>query len=288
MSARRRTAAALLAVGLLLTGVGGAVAQERAPVPPRAHGGTGAPFIEEMTWTEVRDALDAGTTTVIVPIGGTEQNGPHMITGKHNVIITHTARLVAERIGGALVAPTIQYVPQGDHADPDFARRPGVITNPGASYRGLLDAAARSLRAHGFIEIVFIGDSGGNQRGMVAVADSLEAEWADGPTRVLALTDYYRRSREHYLAWLLAEYGYDGETVGGHAGIADTSQMLWVDPAGIRDRLRAPGGGGPDAGVSGDPTRATAEIGRMGIEFKVNAAVSQYRELTSGEDAGEP
>ena len=42
-------------------------------------------FLEELTWTELRDAIRAGTTTVIVPVGGTEQNGPHMALGKHNV-----------------------------------------------------------------------------------------------------------------------------------------------------------------------------------------------------------
>ena len=41
-------------------------------------------FLEELTWTEVREALAAGTTTVIIPTGGTEQNGPHMVLGKHN------------------------------------------------------------------------------------------------------------------------------------------------------------------------------------------------------------
>jgi hypothetical protein len=48
-------------------------------------------FIEEMTWTEVRDAIKAGKTTIIFPTGGTEQNGPHMVLGKHNFIVKYTA-----------------------------------------------------------------------------------------------------------------------------------------------------------------------------------------------------
>ena len=44
-------------------------------------------YLEELTWTEVRDALAAGTTTVIIPTGGTEQNGPHMVLGKHNYLV---------------------------------------------------------------------------------------------------------------------------------------------------------------------------------------------------------
>jgi creatinine amidohydrolase/Fe(II)-dependent formamide hydrolase-like protein len=242
-------------------------------------------FLEELTWTEVRDAVRAGTTTIIIPIGGTEQNGSHMVLGKHNYIVTFAANLLAERLGNALVAPTIQYVPEGDYNEPGFGSKPGVISNPSPSYENLLDAAARSLKVHGFTDILFIGDSGGNQSGMTAVAARLNAEWQGGGARVYALTDYYQKGRTELRAWLLAEYGYDAATVGSHAGIADTSQLLYVHESGIRkDRLQ-PNGGGPDSGVRGDPTKATAEIGRRAVDFKVNAALAQYRAL-SGKAAG--
>ncbi len=246
-----------------------------APVAAQAPG----PFIERMTWEEIRDAMQAGARTVIVPIGGTEQNGPHMVLGKHNYIVRYTAAQIAERLGGTLIAPVIQYVPEGDHEAPGFGDKPGVITNPSPSYDALLDATARSLAVHGFTEILFIGDSGGNQAGMSAVADSLNREWQATATRVFALTDYYRRGQADLRAWLLAEFGYDAATVGSHAGISDTSQMLFVQPDGIRRDRILPGGGGPDSGVRGDPTRATADIGRAAIEFKVGAAIAQVREL---------
>ena len=97
----------------------------------------------------------------IVPTGGTEKNGYHMVLGKHNFVVTHAANLMARRLKNALVAPTIQYVPEGD---PD-RQNPGAISLPSPAYDMLLDAAARSLKAHGFTEILFIGDSGGNQAG---------------------------------------------------------------------------------------------------------------------------
>ena len=103
---------------------------------------------------------------------------------------------------------------------------------------------------------------------MASVAEALSTEWQGSGTRVYALTDYYRKGREYLGAWLLAEYGYDAETVGSQAGISDTSQMMYIHPDGIRVDKKLPGGGGPDAGVRGDPTKATAEIGRMGTEFK--------------------
>ena len=230
-------------------------------------------FIDELTWEETRDALKAGKTTVIIPTGGTEKNGYHMVLGKHNYVVTHAANQMARKLKNTLVAPTIQYVPEGD---PDRAG-PGVISLPSPAYDMLLDAAARSLQVHGFKEIIFIGDSGGNQAGMTNVATKLNEEWKDKGTKVFALTDYYNGGREHYRAWMLAAFGYEDDVIGSHAGISDTSQMLFVHPAGIRKDQIKPWGGPQDAGVSGDPTKATAEIGKMGIEFKVNAAIGQYR-----------
>jgi creatinine amidohydrolase len=232
-------------------------------------------FIDELTWEETRDAIKAGKTTVIIPTGGTEKNGYHMILGKHNYVVTHGANLMARRLKNALVAPTIQYVPEGD---PDRSG-PGVISLPSPAYDMLLDAAARSLKVHGFTDILFIGDSGGNQAGMTNVANKLNEEWKDGSAKAYALTGYYEDGRVHYRAWMEAAFSYDETIIGSHAGISDTSQMLHVRPTGIRkDQIKA-WGGPADSGVSGDPMKATAEIGRMGIEFKVNAAINQYKLL---------
>jgi creatinine amidohydrolase/Fe(II)-dependent formamide hydrolase-like protein len=233
-------------------------------------------FIDELTWEETRDALKAGKTTVIVPTGGTEKNGYHMVLGKHNYVVTHAANLMARRLKNALVAPTVQYVPEGN---PDSANRPGVISHPSPAFDMLLDAAARSLKAHGFKDILFIGDSGGNQGGLTNTANKLNEEWKDSGYRAYALTDYYGLGREHYRAWLLAAYGYTDQIIGSHAGISDTSQLLFVRPAAVRKDQLKPWGGPKDSGVSGDPMKATAEIGKMGIEFKVNAAIAQFNQL---------
>ena len=250
-----------------------------ATAPLAAQSDTGAPYIEQMTWTEIRDAMAAGTTRIIVPIGGTEQNGPHMVMGKHNYVITFAAGLMAERIGGALIAPTVAWVPEGSYEREGFGDKPGVITNPSPSYNNLLEAAARSLASQGFTEILFIADSGGDQPGMDEVATRLNAEWAGGATKVFALTDYYAKGQEWSRAWLMAEYGYDMETIGSHAGITDTSAVMYVFPDGVRNDRRYRLGGRPDAGVTGDPTLATREIGRMVVNFKVVGAMQQYEAL---------
>ncbi len=258
-----------------------AIAALALAAPSVAAQGPGDPYIEQMTWTEIRDAMAAGKTTVIVPIGGTEQNGPHMVMGKHNYIVTFAAGEIAGELGDALVAPTVAWVPEGSYERPDFGDKPGVITNPSPSYDNLLEAAARSLQSHGFTRILFIGDSGGDQAGMEAVATRLSEEWADTDTRVWALVDYYRKGQEYSRAWLQAAFGYDMETIGSHAGITDTSAVMYVFPDGVRNDLRMPGGGSPDAGVTGDPTLASPEIGRMVVRFKVVAALQQYRELSA-------
>ena len=239
----------------------------------------GAPYLEAMTWTEIRDAIAGGKKAVIIPTGGTEQNGPHMVLGKHNYIVTFAAGQMANQLGNALVAPTVQYVPEGDYTRPGFGDKPGVISLPSPSYDRLLDAAVRSLKVHGFTDILLIGDSGGNQAGLTSVANALNAEWAGTGVKVYALVDYYQKGRIAIRDYLQKTFGWDAATVGSHAGTSDTSQLLYVFGDGIRLDKLLPSGGGPDSGVSGDPTKATAAIGKIAVDQKVNFAVEQYKLL---------
>lgn len=235
----------------------------------------GTVFIEEMTWTEIRDAIAAGKTTVILATAGTEQNGPHMVMGKHRYIIEEASNRIARELGNALVAPIVTYVPEGGLDPPSgHMRYSGTITLPNEYFEKLVEYAARSFRVHGFTDIVFIGDSGGNQRGMENVAAALNEEWSGGETRVHFIGDYY--AANGFREWL-QEQGETEETIGRHAGISDTSILLYVEPRHIRTDQLAPGGGFEDSGVSGDPTRASAEYGRKGMELRVAAAVRQIR-----------
>src|SRR6059036_2805548 len=142
-------------------------------------------FVEEMTWMEVRDALKAGKRTVIVPTGGVEQNGPYLATGKHNVVLRATAEAIARKLGDALVAPIVPFVPEGDIDPPTLHMKyPGSISLTEDTYERLLVDICASFRTHGFAHIVLIGDSGGNQKGMKAVAARLNARWKGGKTQV--------------------------------------------------------------------------------------------------------
>src|SRR5437763_10866119 len=150
-------------------------------------------FLEELTWTELRDELRAGKTTVIVPVGGTEQSGPHIVLGKHNVRVRVLAGRIAASLGNALVAPVIAYVPEGSIDPPSgHMRFAGTISIPEAAFEATLEGAARSFRQHGFRDIVLIGDHGGYQKSLVRVAARLNREWSASPVRVHAVEDYYR------------------------------------------------------------------------------------------------
>ena len=232
-------------------------------------------FLEEMTWTEVRDAIQNGTTTIILPTAGTEQNGPHMVLGKHKFIVNATAEEIARRLGNALVAPVVTYVPEGSVDPPSgHMRYAGTITLPNEYFMKLVEYAAQSFDVHGFTDIVFIGDSGGNQRGMQQVAEMLNEEWRSRGTRVHFIGDYY--SAHGFSDWLI-EQGETEESIGSHAGISDTSQLMAIAPRHVREGRRAPEGGFDGSGVSGDPSRATAEYGVRGLEMKVEAALRQIR-----------
>ncbi len=267
--------AALAVAGLALAACTAEDASEAERGANAEAGTAGTVFIEEMTWTEIRAAIDGGMTTVILPTAGTEQNGPHMVMGKHRYIIEEASDRIARELGNALVAPTVTYVPEGDVDPPSgHMRFAGSITLPNEFFMKLVEYAARSFRVHGFTDIVFIGDSGGNQRGMQAVAELLNEEWGGDGATVHFIGDYY--ANNGFRDWLM-EQGETDETIGRHAGISDTSILLYVEPAHIREDQLAPGGGFEGSGVSGDPTRASAEYGRVGMEMRVDAAVRQIR-----------
>ena len=236
-------------------------------------------FLEELTWTEVRDAIEAGKTTVIIPTGGTEQNGPHMVLGKHNYVVKATAGEIARRLGHALVAPVLGYVPEGG----GHMRMPGTINLPQEHFEKVLEFAARSFSPHGFLDIVLLGDSGGNQAGLAAVAELLNDEWASTPVRVHHLSDYYGSPAR--FEWLEAQ-GESQEDIGAHGGIPGTSVLMYVFPEGIRMDKRARGAPGDGSGVNGDPTRASAEYGRALFQIKVDEGVRQFNELRESSRGG--
>lgn len=234
--------------------------------------------IEKLTWVEVRELIGHGKTVALVPTGGVEQNGPHMILGKHNYIVHYTADQIARALGNALVAPVVAYVPEGNTEPPTgHMNFSGTLSLPEPVFEAVLEHTARSLKAHGFTAIAFIGDSGGNQTSQTRVAERLTRDWQADGVRVLAIDSYY--SGNGQIEWLKAR-GETATAIGSHAGIRDTSELLAVFPEGVRnDRLALHGGRYhlEATGVHGDPRRASADYGREMLRLKIEAALAQLR-----------
>ena len=245
-------------------------------------------FLEELTWTEVRDALHAGTTTVIIPIGGTEQNGPHMALGKHNVRAHALAGKVAAALGNALVAPVLSYVPEGNIAPPTaHMRYPGTISISDDAFKAVLDGAARSFKQHGFRHIVWLGDSGNYQTLIATVATRLNREWAATPTRAHWIGDYYRTVRTPYLQ-ALRDKGLSDAQIGTHAGAADTALLMAIDASLLRPDRMAPGSNVANTdGVAGDPRAASAALGQIGVDLIVARSVVAIRSAVNASKPGQ-
>jgi creatinine amidohydrolase len=239
-------------------------------------------YLEDLTWPELKQRIQNGATTIILPVGGTEQNGSALALGKHNVRVRLLAEKIAFKLGNALVAPVVAYVPEGGLAPPTAHMRfPGTITMPEATFESMLEYAARSFKLHGFHDIVLLGDHGGYQVSLKAVAERLNREWADSAVRVHALPEYYRASQDEY-ARTLERRGYQSKEIGIHAGLADSSLMLALDPRLVRpEQFAAAAQAGSRAGVSGDPRRASAELGQMGVDAIVAASVTAIRQAVA-------
>ena len=274
------------ALALLLSAASVAVT----PAPPPTTPPGASLFLEELTWTELRDRQAAGTTTVLVPIGGTEQSGPHIALGKHNTRVRLLAGLIAQQLGHTVVAPVLAYVPEGAISPPAAHMRfTGTLSIPDTVFEAVLEATARSLRQHGFRDVALLGDHGGYQKSLDKVAARLNREWAGaglgaaGPRcRVHALADYYHAAQAGHAA-LLAARGFSTAEIGSHAGLADTALMLATDPALVRkDQLLRAAKAGASEGVAGDPRRATAELGQIGVDHIVEASVAALRKRIAG------
>lgn len=261
---RRRVV--LAGAGLLATAAG-----EPAPPPDSLE-------IGAMTSPQLAAAVAAGWRTAILPSGGLEQNGPHMIIAKHDHIVRWTAREIARRLGHTLVAPVISYVPEGGWDPPTGNMAwPGTLGVTPQVFAGVLEGAARSLKLAGFRAICMLADNGMSQAPQAEIAARLDRAWAREGVRVLHVGRYYQAAAAQDRQ-LLAE-GVPQAALGSHAGLADTAELMATHPEGV-DLPRLEGRSGAvleRAGASGDPSLASAARGRALLELRIAAGVEEIR-----------
>jgi creatinine amidohydrolase/Fe(II)-dependent formamide hydrolase-like protein len=227
-------------------------------------------FIADLTWPEVKQAIASGKTTAIYYAGSTEQNGPHMALGKHNVIAEYVAGRIAGDLGNALVCPVLPFAPTGEHI-----KFPGTVSLSEQTFGAVAREVAASMLAAGFRNVVLMGDHGGGQAALKQVAAELDKEWRAKGGRAYYVPDAYYKAQEQIRAYLLKR----NLPTGQHAGIEDTSELMYLDRQRQwirRDKL-APGDA--SSGVDGDPRRASSDLGKLFLDIKVSAAVAQIRGL---------
>jgi len=251
-----------------------------APDAPRPIAALDTVFIEEMTWMEVRDAMKAGKTTVLVATGGVEQNGPYLATGKHDYVLRGTTEAIARKLGNALVAPIVAFVPEGDIDPPTgHMKYPGTISLTEETYERLLTDICSCFHTHGFRRIILIGDSGGNQKGMKEVAARLSARWAGGKTQVRFIPEYY--DYPGVQKWLERQ-GVHQKDEGLHDDFAITAQMMAVDPSTVRMKQRIAADKFRINGLDLAPAENTIAWGKKIIDYRAETTVAAIRKAFAG------
>jgi len=228
-------------------------------------------WLEQMTWMDVRDAIKGGKTTVIIATGGMEPNGPWLATGKHNFVLQTNCEAIARKLGNALCAPLVKFVPEG-RIDPPSGHMvsPGTISMREETFKALLTDIVGSLKMHGFKNVILIGDSGGNQCGQRQVADSLTALWHGDPV-VAHIQEYYDYAG---VAKYMETHGIPtGTSENLHDDPIITLNMFMTDPSTVRYDERVKAGKASINGQSIADRKKDQELGKTIVDFRAATTV---------------
>ena len=251
-------------------------------------------LIEDMSWTEVRDAIAAGKTTAIYYAASTEQNGPGVALGKHVFIAHYLSQKIAAQLGNALVYPTMPFAPTGEWgltsaSSIDPAKRTGHMRYAGSinlseeTFGAVARDVALSAISAGFKNVVLMCDHGGKAQSQLdQVAKAMNSEWGPKGIHVYYIPDLYFKEKE-----LMKEHMQKlGLPEDRHAGTDDTSELEYVDKMvngnsrrWVHSAKLTKGHEGDGTGIDGDQTKATLALGKMFTDAKVSFAVTQIKGL---------
>jgi creatinine amidohydrolase len=246
-----------------------------------AQAQTQSVWVDDLTWPEVRDAIASGKRTAIVYVGSSEQNGPHMVIGKHNFIARALAERIAGQLGDALVYPIMPYAVTGNPISrTGHMRFPGSVSLPPEVFFGVVRGVAQSALTAGFKVVALMGDHGGGQEELALAAKELDAQARPDGARVLFIGDLYAKSRAQ-MREILASRGLP--STDDHAGIPDTSSLLYLETQGGWVRKDKIALADAKTGVQGHPEFASVELGKVYLDLKVDLAVKQIRTLLAND-----
>jgi creatinine amidohydrolase len=243
-------------------------------------------LIEEMTWPEVKAAMEGGKRRVIVMLAAMEQHGPHLPIGTDTYLGYATGERLARRLGDALVAPVVSLGYSAGHLP-----MAGTVSIEESTLGAVIVDVCRSLAHHGFREIILLCSHGGNYRAIRNVLAQLREEHRD--IRISTITDFDE--------WLentkkfAAREGLDMARLGVHAAQGETSLMLahraelvqmdkacegFIGDASIRWRSKVP----PPmdtmspTGILGDARGSTAELGEKMFKERIERVATMIEE----------
>ena len=248
-------------------------------------------WLEEMTWMDVRDAMKAGKTTVLIATGGIEPNGPWIALGKHNFVLHQNCEAIARKMGNAICAPIVKFVPEGGVEPPSsHMTSPGTLSMRQSTFNAILTDLVTSLKAHGFKQVFLIGDSGGNQSGQRFVADSLNKLWGGAPL-VAHIQEYYDYAG--VAAYMKDKGLVEGTSDGLHDDPVIALNIFADDPKAIRLDERIKAGKASINGVSLADKKKNAALAKQIIEFRatttieaINKAIANKGTLPAAPRAG--
>lgn len=251
-------------------------------------------LIEDMTWTEVRDAIAAGKTTAIYYAASTEQNGPGVALGKHVFIAHYLSQKIARELGNALVYPTMPFAPTGDWGlttpgtiDPakktGHMRYAGSVNLSAEAFGAVAHDVALSAISAGFKNVVLMCDHGGEAQSQLdQLAKAMNAEWGPKGIHVYYIPDLYFQEKE-VMKKQLKKLGLPEDR---HAGTDDTSELMYIgklingtSSKWVHSDKLLNGHEGDGSGVDGDETKATLALGKLFTDAKVSFAVNQIKAL---------
>jgi creatinine amidohydrolase/Fe(II)-dependent formamide hydrolase-like protein len=262
-------------------------AREAAANKPRTIEGINTVWLEELTQPEFRDMIKDGYTTVLIMTGGVENNDGNLSMNKHNINIKLLGEMIAKRMGKTLVAPLVTLEP--GNAGPNITPGKAGPMLSQATYTAVLFDMGNYLRSMGFKEVYYLGDSGGNGRGMQAAADSLTKLYADSPNKVYFkhVPEYYNHTSvvQPYIQNELKipegiKIGASTGTSGLHEELGIDATMALADPQSIRFEQRKKAGQAEINGIKFQSLKWLQDLGRKVAEVRVSAtvnAISAYR-----------
>ena len=247
-----------------------------------ASTGAAPVMMERMTTAEVRDAIKAGKTTVLIINASTEATGPAVALGKHLVRAQYLGEHIAGELGNALVSPVMPFAPTTDES-----RFPGTVNLSAETFSRVNEEVAESMVKTGFKHIILMGDHDGNQPSLRTLANKLDEKHRLHGVRVFYSGDAYAKTNKEIDEYLKA----NGYPASRHGGISDTSLTWAADPDYVRPSKLVVGAPVPPPGspmslgtigIEGDPRRSSPDLGKMFLAWKIRDGAAEIRKLVAG------